>query len=581
MNKKIILAITAGCLLTMTSMVNAANFNEEVKVDEGVVKGQVSDKYQTVEWWGIPYAAPAIGENRWHAPKKAEKYTQLVEKTNKKGKVKYDKEKMTLDCTKFASPNIQFNGKKVLGEEGVLTLDITRPDTTEKKLPVMVFFHGGNNQTSNSRLWMGQKFAKEANVVYVSVQFRLGALGFNNLPAVADGSKEEKSGNFGFLDQAAALDWIKDNIKGFGGDPENITVSGFSAGGRDVMAMLISPMFKGKFQKAVSFSGGCTVADYKASQKVLARKIAPLAVEDKVQPDQATAEKWLLSENKKIKKEVRKYLQEVPAERIAPLMAGALIRMSAFPHLYGDGNVIPSKGFATKKMNSVPLMMLASSDEFTSFLARDPYFKANMAKLGKEETFTKEYQFANKYGSAFYGFFNGQESALNIHKNYKADMYVCTFNFGHTPDVVGEKYHLRNGAFHGVWLPFLTNQSYPFKKGTEGFNTSGAKDLSKAFIASLAAFMRKGNPNCVELGRTWEKWNAEYKPELVFDANRSIANIYSLNCNITYEGLLAQLEDDNKDISKESKAAIIKTVLNGRWFSQDLDKKYNNKNLWK
>lgn len=575
------LSIILGAGLTLANLAQAANFPEQVKVDEGVVKGAINDKYQAVEWWGIPYAKPAVGENRWTAPKRSGKHVQLVERTNKKGKIELEKEKTILDCTKFAPANIQFNGKKVIGEEGVLTLDITRPDTTEKKLPVMVFFHGGNNQTSNSRLWMGQKFAKEANAVYVSVQFRLGALGFNNLPAVADGNKEEQSGNFGFLDQAAALDWVKDNIKSFGGDPDNITVSGFSAGGRDVMAMLISPVFKGKFNKAVSFSGGCTVANYQDSQRVLARKLAPLAVEDKLQPSQEAAEKWLLSQNKKDKKAVRKYLMEVPAERIAPLMSGALIRMSAFPHLYGDGHVLPKQGFKTKKFNSVPLIMLASSDEFTSFLARDPYFKNRMNELGKDEAMTKEYCFANNYGSALYGFFNGQESALNLHKGYKAPMYVSTFNFGHTSDVVGEKYNLRNGAFHGVWLPFLTDQSYPFKKGTEGFNTPGAKELSKAFIASLAAFMRTGNPNCVELGHTWEKWNPTYRPELVFDASRHLASIYSLNSKVSYAGILAQLADDSKSVAPESKKAIIHNVLNGRWFSEGLDKKYQNKNLWK
>ena len=81
-------------------------------------------------------------------------------------------------------PICKFNGKNVIGQEGVLTLDVYRPDTGEKNLPVLVFIHGGNNQTSNSRLWMGEKFAKEANAVYVSVQYRLGLLGFNNLPAL-------------------------------------------------------------------------------------------------------------------------------------------------------------------------------------------------------------------------------------------------------------------------------------------------------------------------------------------------------------------------------------------------------------
>lgn len=143
----------------------------------------------------MPYAQTANGEKRWELPQKADKHSDA------------------LDCTKPAPSNLQFNGKEVIGQEGILTLDIYRPDTKEKNLPVLVFLHGGNNQTGNSRMWIGDKFAKEANAVYVSVQYRLGLLGFNNLPALKTDNKIQSSGNYGFIDQAYALDWIKKNIQ--------------------------------------------------------------------------------------------------------------------------------------------------------------------------------------------------------------------------------------------------------------------------------------------------------------------------------------------------------------------------------
>ena len=290
-------------------------FSTSVKTKEGVVTGVEDKKYATVNWWGIPYAAKAEGKLRYQAPKLAPKH------------------KAPLDCSKVGPVNVQFNGKNVIGEEGALILDITRPNTDEKNLPVLVFLHGGNNQTSHSRLWMGQKFAQEANAVYVSLQYRLGLLGWNNLPAITQGGKWEKSGNFGLADQELALTWVKNNIKAFGGNPNNITVSGFSAGGRDVMAMLISPEFKGKFNKAISFSGGCTVAPYEASQKVIAKNLAPRVVEDQIKADKLSAESWLLSKDKKDLKAVQNYLANIKAERLAPIMSGAGIRMSAFPHL--------------------------------------------------------------------------------------------------------------------------------------------------------------------------------------------------------------------------------------------------------
>ena len=142
------------CLLIANTAL-AAEFPTQVKTSEGFVQGVYDANYSIVKWFGIPYAQPAVGANRWALPQQAEKYDGVK------------------DCSMPAPANLQTAGSKVLGQEGVLTLDIYRPDTKEENLPVLVFIHGGNNQTSNSRLWIGDKFAKEANAVYVSVQYRL------------------------------------------------------------------------------------------------------------------------------------------------------------------------------------------------------------------------------------------------------------------------------------------------------------------------------------------------------------------------------------------------------------------------
>lgn len=545
------LLVVVLALLANTAL--AAEFPAQVKTSDGIVQGVYDAKYDIVKWFGIPYAQQADGVNRWALPQKAEKYSGVK------------------DCSQPAPANLQFNGKDVIGQEGVLTLDVYRPDTDEKKLPVLVFIHGGNNQTSNSRLWMGDKFAKEANAVYVSVQYRLGLLGFNNLPALANGNALNDSGNYGLIDQAYALDWIKKNIKQFGGDADNITVSGFSAGGRDVMAMLISPLFKGKFDKAISFSGGLTVADFAESQKIIAQNLTPLVVGDGICVDENAAANWLMQDND----EVRSYLMNLPGERLAPVMAGALIRMKSFPHLYGDGKVLPKEGFGTDKFYSVPLLMLASSDEFTSFLARDQYFKNRMDKVLQDKLTTEEFVFANKYGSKFYGFFNGQQSAEDIYANYKAPMYVCMFNFGHDPAVVGEEYAVKTGATHGIFLPFLTDQPYPYTANTDVFTKPGPQELSDIFMASLSAFIRTGDPNNALLPQKWQAWTPQNRAEIVFDADAEHAKVYARRSDISYNGILAELEADNS-LNAASKDYIIKHILNGRWFSGGLDAKYHN-----
>ncbi len=557
MNWKV-LPLAAALTLSIGAVASATAFPDHVKMEQGTVAGAVDDAHSVIEWQGVPYAQPATGENRYQPPQKAKKF------------------KGVLECTQPAPSNIQTRAGKVLGEEGVLTLDIVRPDTTAKNLPVLVFFHGGNNQTSNSHLIEGKKLAQEGNLVYVSVQYRLGLLGWNNLPAIS----EDKGGNFGLMDQAEALDWVRNNIKHFGGDEKNVTVSGFSAGGRDVLAMLISPAFDGKFDKAISYSGGLTVANEKDSQKMIAKKLAPLVVEDGKAEGVISAQNWLLSEKGKDAKAVREYLMNIDAKRVAPIMAGAVIRMSAFPHLYGDDKMLPREGFNTKKYNVVPLLLMASQDEFTSFAARDPYFKDRLDEVNVDEKTTKEWRFANKYGSAFYGFFNGQQSAETIYPHYKkGDIYVAGFAFGHSPEMVGDAYRTRYGAMHGIFCPFISDQPYGFKQNNPAFDKPGAKQLSAAFISSISNFVRTGNPNTNLLGNTWNKWNPEYRPEMIFDANENQSRIYSINSRVSYNGILAELAND-KLIDEDSKNYIIHNVLNGRWFSGKLDEVYGNENLW-
>lgn len=255
---------------------------------------------------------------------------------------------------------IQGTAGNTQGVEDCLNLDIYRPNTKENGLPVLFFIHGGNNQTGLAQLPYMQHFAESANVVVISINHRLGALGFNPLPALKHGTPQENSGNFAVLDMIQGLDWTKENIANFGGDPNNITISGFSSGGRDVMALLISPAAKGKFQKALSFSGGMTTSKPAWAQKIFAQHFAPLAVADGMKKNTKEAAKWLLQD----KPEVAAYLNGLSADRVAGAFGGAAIRMEAFPHLYTDGVVLPKDGFATKSYNQVPLVMVTGTDEF-------------------------------------------------------------------------------------------------------------------------------------------------------------------------------------------------------------------------
>lgn len=301
------------------------------------------------------------------------------------------------------------------------------------------------------------EFAYAANVIAISVNYRLGALGFNPLRAIKGEDPAQASGNFAILDAIRGLSWMRDNIVSFGGNPGNITIAGFSSGGRDVMELLISPDAKGYFQKAISFSGGMTTAEIEPSQKIFAEHLAPLVVEDHVKPYLSEAEEWLLSDAP----EVRDYLLGLPAGRLAKAFGPAYIRMKEFPHLYPDSIVLDSMGFKSKTFTTVPLMMETGTDEFSIYAAQDPYFAPYVAdrSILTNEKMRKEFEFAKKYGSAMYRLFNADAPASMLVGKYRAPIYTLTIDYGDDPKIVGDAAALLLGSVHGIWIPCVTGRA--------------------------------------------------------------------------------------------------------------------------
>ena len=522
----------------------------------GKVKGSKENNEKTLLWQGIPYAKAPIGNLRWKAPEDPEIWNNVF------------------DATTPGNVGIQLSGSDIIGSEDCLNLDIYRPNTDETNLPVLLFIHGGNNQTGTSSEIDARKLAVNANCIVVSINYRLGALGFNSLPALKTGDINEDSGNYTLLDIAKSLDWINENIEAFGGNPNNITASGFSAGNRDIMAMLISPIFEGKFQKAIAFSGGMTISDPEESAQIIAKAIAPLVIEDNVKETEEDAYNWLLTDDT----EVKDYLYSLSAERLSALMGNASIRMSVFPHLYTDGVVLPKEGFETTKYNAVPLIMVTGANEFSLFGRYDKYFaKYDDETILNDENLSNQLDFTLKYGSKLYEIFNAEESAIKMFDNYSSPIYTCDFKWGNNSDVVGEEMAKFVGAYHGVFLPFLTDTvtgfgaSYP-----EAFNNEGAKDLSNKFTKYISNFLWNDNPNGEDLVE-WNSWtsSSDGPTQLLLDADLNKAIITISHERTSYESILNEIEN-NHSITDEDKNTIVKEVLNGRWFSSRLDSYFNN-----
>jgi len=218
-----------------------------VNVESGALHGTASDS--VLSFKGIPYAAPPVGELRWRAPQTAAGWSGVRDASA------YGHDCMQLP---FASDSAPI---RTTPSEDCLVLNVWRPVVTAnsgeaQKLPVMVWIHGGGytNGGSSPAVYDGSQFAKHG-LVFVSLNYRLGRFGFFAHPALTASQSSEPLGNYGYMDQIAALQWVQRNIAAFGGDPNNVTLIGESAGGESVHSLITSPLAKGLFQKAIIESG--------------------------------------------------------------------------------------------------------------------------------------------------------------------------------------------------------------------------------------------------------------------------------------------------------------------------------------
>jgi para-nitrobenzyl esterase len=240
---KSILTIVAIIIsFSLHAQQTAVNTSPEVNTASGSLRGVTEENVDIFK--GIPYAAPPVGEYRWRPPQPVAQWQGVR-----------DASKFGASCAAAgwgAAPGTIQAGSS----EDCLFLNIWRPAGAAKnaKLPVMVWIHGGAF-VGGSGNTSGVQFAKQG-VILVSINYRLGRLGHFAFPALSQEHPEEPKGSYAFMDQIAALRWIQHNIAEFGGDPKNVIIFGFSAGGVSIHSLLTIPSAKGLFQKAISHSGG-------------------------------------------------------------------------------------------------------------------------------------------------------------------------------------------------------------------------------------------------------------------------------------------------------------------------------------
>ena len=321
----------------------------QAKVEQGIVQGTIEEGLTVYK--GIPFAAPPVGDLRWKTPQPAEKW---------------DGVKMT---TEFAPGPIQGGNPPSGKSEDCLYLNVWTPaKTANDKIPVFVWIYGGGfgaGATSEAN-YDGTNLAKKG-VVLVSVAYRVGTLGFMAHPELSEESPNKVSGNYGLLDMIAGLEWIKKNIAAFGGDPNQVTIFGESAGGIAVSMLCASPLAKGLFEGAISESGGNFGPPRPTTYPGENQKTLSDAEKDGLAFAEAAGVSSIAE------------LRAIPADQLPAGRGWPII----------DGYVIPDDQYnlyEAGKYNDVPVLIGYNSDEGASFSReRDPqaFIDAVKARYGK------------------------------------------------------------------------------------------------------------------------------------------------------------------------------------------------------
>ena len=307
-----------------------------IEIDSGRIRG--TDRGDVLAYLGIPYAAPPLGDLRWMPPRAPESWTDIK------------------DCTTYGNDSLQTADLGCFscagGDEDCLFLNVfvgKRAFQSDKKLPVMVWIHGGAARCGTGRDYDPSKMVTHSDAIVVTFNYRLGLLGYFAHPDIdAEG---HPFGNYGIMDQQLVLDWVQRNIGAFGGDPGNVTVFGESCGGNSTFGHLISPGSKGKFQHAIAMSGASIVIRRPTFG-------GPVPLEEA----ESVGHEFAVAAGCKDAGELRL----LPAEEILALQAPYL---TANQYMI-DGTVIPmhpGDAFRTGQFNRVTFVNGHTADEGTFF----------------------------------------------------------------------------------------------------------------------------------------------------------------------------------------------------------------------
>ena len=488
-----------------TQVVERAIPGDPVAIDSGRVAGMILAS-GVKAYFGIPFAAPPVGEMRWREPQPVKAWKGV-----------YNADRKMPECIQVLRPhNINhYFGEEATGED-CLYLNVWAPGTAKagSNLPVIVFIYGGGSTIGSSgmALYGGENVAKRG-AVFVNFNYRLGAFGYMAHPALTDESPHRQSGNYGYLDQVAALQWIHRNISKFGGDPAKVIVSGQSAGASSVSLLQASPLAKGLFRGVVAMSGGAWGNGGQA-------------------PKRQDAEKTGVQVQQALKAGSVDEMRQIPADRILALQGESQVGATGGPIRIGSANVdgyflpeAPGQIFAQHQQNDVPAIVGFTHDESSNALRSAKNleeYKAAARRLygASADDFLRLYPASTDAEAKQMGATAAREGmvergarawAAEQTKDGKAPVYLFLYSRVHPyiPGVaIADQDPATIGAYHTSDVPywFGTQDALNLIRPTRNW-TAYDRELSSNMMDALIAFAKTGDPNTPAVH--WPRWQPQ------------------------------------------------------------------------
>jgi len=487
-------------IIVMAMMLSACaaqetSIQETLDLKPGTISGHQDVESGVIFFKGIPFAAPPVGDRRWKAPQPVEPWEG------------------TLECVAFGPSPVQaapapfmFWSEEFLIpqepiEEDCLYLNVwTKAETIADKLPVLVYIYGGGFRSGGAgcAIYDGSAMAQKG-VIFVSFNYRVGVFGFLAHPELSAESGYGSSGNYAMLDMIAALEWVKQNIDRFGGDPDNVTIAGQSAGSFAVNYLTVSPLAKGLFHKAIAQSGAAFVTS----------PLRPgISLEEAEQAGVAFGEGLGAASIAE--------LRSLPADSILKARGG----MSS---PFADGYVIPESvmdAYKNGHQNDVSVIAGWNGDDrvMPRTLPADKFQEQVEGRFGDlAEEFLAVYPAGNEEEATRSQYDMSRDETFGIQAytwaktqsaQGKSPIFLYNFNRNlpaHSPET-------QFGAFHSSEIVYAYDNLHTLDRPWEDIDQEIADQMSSYWVN----FARTGNPNGTGLSR-WDPYSTQQEAAMLFD----------------------------------------------------------------